>query len=102
MPMEIKNLTGKLVYIQQSQVTEQKAHLLIYSRLVSALMWDKSTSDYTKAADAARKALHHCYILNSTKTALPVLMDVLFLLLSTDCAKIYRYKNSMGASSVVQ
>lgn len=96
------NLTGKLVFIQHSQVTEQKAHLVIYSRLVSVLMWDKSTSDYTKTANAARKALRHCSILNRTKAALPVLMDVLFLLLSTDCAKIYRYKNSTGASPVVQ
>lgn len=96
------NLTGKLLFIQCSQVAEQKAHLAIYNRLVSVLMWDKSTSDYTKTANAAREALCHCYILNSTKTALPVLMDVLFVLLSTDCAKIYRYKNSSGASPVVQ
>lgn len=96
------NLTGKLLFIQRSQVTEQKAHLAIYSRLVSVLMWDKSASDYPKTANAAREALRHCYILNRTKTALPVLMDVLFVLLSTDCAKIYRYKNSTGASPVVQ
>lgn len=66
------------------------------------LMWDKSASDYTKTANTAREALRHCYILKRTKTALPVLMDVLFVLLSTDCAKIYRYKNSTGASPVGQ
>lgn len=41
-------------------------------------------------ANAVRKALRHCYILNHIKAALPVLMAVLFLLLSTDCDKNFQ------------
>lgn len=61
-----------------------KAYLLIYSRL---LMRVPSTSDYTKATNAVRKAIYHFYILSHSNVAFPVLMYILFLLFSTRVLK---------------